>query len=92
MDIPEREVVRLWLKQLERRRTSITTDGQSLDVLYPGRPSDSPGGDFRDAAVLVGDAVRHGCIEIHNRTSGWETHGHHLDPHYNYVVLHVVLQ
>jgi hypothetical protein len=92
MDIPEREVVRLWLKQLERRRTSITTDGQSLDVLYPGRPSDSPGGDFRDAAVLVGDAVRHGCIEIHIRTSGWETHGHHLDPHYNCVVLHVVLQ
>jgi len=89
MDVSESEVVRVWLKQMETQRKVVTTDGQSVDVIYVGRFNDSSGGDFRDAVVSVGDNVNQGCIEIHSCTSGWETHGHSRDPKYNKVVLHV---
>ncbi len=33
----------------------------------------------------------HGDIEIHVRSSDWIGHGHHLDPNFNQVILHLVL-
>jgi hypothetical protein len=35
-------------------------------------------------------ALRTGEIEIHYRASDWIAHGHHLDPAYNNVILHIV--
>lgn len=32
-----------------------------------------------------------GSIELHLKTSAWREHGHHLDPRYNDVILHVVV-
>jgi hypothetical protein len=49
------------------------------------------GPDFRGALVAFGTELRRGDIEIHLRSSGWREHGHHLDPAYNDVILHVVL-
>jgi len=91
-DIPENEVVRYWQRQMESNRRALTVDGRPVEVLYPGRLNDSRGGDFRDAVVQFGKDIKKGCIEIHSCTSGWQTHGHHLDSHYNQVVLHVAWQ
>jgi hypothetical protein len=90
--VPEKVVVGLWRKQVRYRRTITGTSGEELEVVYPGRLNDTRGGDFRDAVVLAGEQLHFGCIEIHSQTSGWRTHGHQADPHYNQVVLHVALQ
>ena len=70
----------------------IATGGQPLEVVYPGRLNDSRGGDFRDAVILFGKEIVQGNIEIHSTSSGWQIHGHHRDPQYNQVALHVVWQ
>ena len=62
-----------------------------MRVLYPGRPSARAGPDFRDAVLLHedGSAIT-GDVELHTTAPGWYSHGHHSDPNYNGVVLHVV--
>jgi hypothetical protein len=89
--IPESQVVRLWQQQIQRCRSLADSVGTPVEVIYPGRLNDQRGGDFRDAVIISGEGCQHGCIEIHTRTSGWVSHGHHRDPGYNQVVLHVAL-
>jgi hypothetical protein len=64
-------------------------NGETISLIYPGRLNDSRGGDFRDAVIGSPEGLKRGCIEVHTLTSGWRSHGHHLDPHYNQVVLQV---
>ena len=90
-DIPERLLARLWRNRDWRRRSLYLASGQRLRVLYPGRPGGGPGPDFRDAILQVdGLAPVRGDVEFHREPRGWREHGHHLDPRYNGVVLHVV--
>jgi hypothetical protein len=68
-----------------------TTDGVSLEIVHRGIWSHGLGPDFRDALILFdGRELRAGSVEIHLRTRGWGDHGHHLDPAYDTVVLHLV--
>jgi hypothetical protein len=68
-----------------------TADGVSLEIVHRGTWSHGLGPDFRDALILFeGRELRAGSIEIHLRTRGWGDHGHHLDPAYDAVVLHLV--
>ncbi len=68
-----------------------TTDGVSLEIVHRGTWSHGLGPDFRDALILFdGRELRAGSVEIHLRTGGWGDHGHHLDPAYDTVVLHLV--
>jgi hypothetical protein len=60
-------------------------------IVYGGKPGGSLGPDFTDAVVERDDGtVFRGDIKIHVRESDWRAHGHHTDPRYNGVVLHVV--
>jgi hypothetical protein len=66
-------------------------DGHNYRIVYGGKPGGSLGPDFTDAVVERDDGmVFRGDIEIHVRESDWRSHGHHTDPRYNGVVLHVV--
>ncbi|MDA1279108.1 MAG: DUF2851 family protein [Chloroflexi bacterium] len=66
-------------------------DGHIYRIVYGGKPGGSLGPDFTDAVVERDDGtVFRGDIEIHVRESDWHAHGHHEDPRYNGVVLHVV--
>ena len=68
-----------------------TTDGLLLEIVHRGTWSHGFGPDFRDALILFnGCELRAGSVEIHLRTHGWTDHGHHLDPAYDTVILHVV--
>jgi hypothetical protein len=68
-----------------------TTDGVPLEIVHRGTWSHGLGPDFRDALILFdGHELRAGSVEIHLRTRGWADHGHHLDPAYDTVVLHLV--
>jgi Protein of unknown function (DUF2851) len=71
----------------------VTTVGVSLEIIHRGTWSHGLGPDFRDALILFdGRELRAGSIEIHLRTRGWGDHGHHLDPAYDTVALHLVGQ
>jgi hypothetical protein len=89
-DFPESQVVRLWLEALPGLTDLVTEDDGPVSVIYPGRPNDDRGADLRDAVIATRGGLVTGDIEVHVRSSGWWAHGHHQDPVYNRVVLHVV--
>ncbi|MCO5229146.1 MAG: DUF2851 family protein [Thermomicrobiales bacterium] len=73
------------------QRDVLTTDGRTARIVYHGSWSHGYGPDFSGAMLDFGDGkLVSGDVEIHNRASEWVTHGHHLDPGYNNVVLHIV--
>jgi hypothetical protein len=89
--IKEAAVVDLW-KDIAGGGTNLeTVDSQSVCVLYPGRTSDEPGSDIRDAVFKINGNVTKGNVEIHVRSGDWRKHSHHLDKAYNDIVLHVVM-
>ncbi len=90
--ISESQVSQVWQRQLLDKAGLATEDGQSLDIIYPGRPNDDRGADFRDAVILANRRLLKGDIEVHVRSSDWHVHGHDRDPYYNGVILHVVMR
>ncbi len=67
-----------------------TLEGHRLRVISPGWLNRQEGPDFRTAQMLFNGALHTGDVEIHLRSGGWRAHGHHEDPRYNDVILHVV--
>jgi hypothetical protein len=73
--ISESEVALLWQQQMQKQRVLVDSEGEPVEIIYPGRLNDSRGGDYRDALISSGQARRSGCIEIHTLTSGWQATG-----------------
>lgn len=72
-------------------RSLQTTDGDAIEVVFRGVWTHGFGPDFQDALLAFGErGLRTGAVEIHHRTADWRAHGHHLDPNYNVVILHLV--
>lgn len=72
-------------------RQMQTIDGHAVTVVFTGNWTHGFGPDFSGAMLeFAPGGLRTGSIEIHYRTSEWVQHGHHLDPRYNDVILHVV--
>jgi len=70
----------------------VTDEGRRLKVIYPGRTNRDVGPDFRNAVIAMGESeIVRGDVEIHIKSSDWYSHGHHHDPEYDHVILHVVL-
>lgn len=72
------------------RALSRVEDGRRLHIRFPGVPAPGYGPDARDAVIELDGAELCGDVELHLRASGWRAHGHHDDPAYARVVLHVV--
>ena len=88
-EISEKLITHIWQHQLV---TNLVTDaGEQLQIIHPGRTSNDSGCDFRDAAFAIDGKVIKGDIELHVKSSQWYSHGHHRDPKYNNIVLHVVM-
>lgn len=88
----ESMVVAAWRKQSAAGREFFTEEGDSLQIISPGRLNDEQGADFHDAVIAINGELVRGDVEIHKTTGGWREHGHHLDPLYNRVILHVVMR
>ncbi len=66
------------------------SNGASLQIIHQGDWNVAAGPDFHDAALIINGKLIRGDVEIHQRTSDWLRHNHHLDPLYTNVVLHAV--
>ena len=89
--VPEAVVQHAWGRGLFDRDALRTTEGEAVRVLDTGRLNRGSGPDFSGATVDVGGLRWAGDVEIHRASADWERHGHHTDPAYCRVVLHVVL-
>ncbi|MFQ5879132.1 MAG: DUF2851 family protein [Dehalococcoidia bacterium] len=89
----EEQLVHLWEGQRFPPEALATREGQLLQAVHRGRRGRGPGPDFRDAIIATADGrLLQGDVELHVRASDFRAHGHHLDPAYDGVVLHVVFR
>ncbi|WP_243663777.1 DUF2851 family protein [Rhodothermus marinus] len=89
---PEALLHDLWAHGLLAARPLRTTAGESVQILHPGEANPEAGPDFLDACLLIDGTRWYGAVELHIRSAEWTAHGHHRDPRYNSVILHVVLE
>jgi len=91
VEVGEHLLVQIWKRQLVEEGNLVTESGERVQVVYPGRENKDRGPDFVGAVIATaGRGVLTGDIELHSRASDWKSHGHHRDPNYNEVILHVV--
>ena len=89
--VPEAAVQDAWVQGLFDASALRTTDGEPVRVLQRGRLNRDSGPDVTDARVQIGGVLWAGDVEVHTVSGAWHAHGHHQDPAYDRVVLHVVL-
>lgn len=68
------------------------TLGRSLQLIDQGEHNHTDGPDFAAGSIARGSVRLFGNIELHLDSRDWYHHGHHLDPAYNNVILHVTLK
>jgi hypothetical protein len=67
-------------------------NGNPLEVIDPGQRNTDSGPDFFNARIKTGLLTWVGNVEIHMKASDWYRHRHHLDPAYDNVILHAVVE
>ena len=80
----------IWKHKLFQSDSLFTEEGESVQIVNPGRHNTNAGPDFFDARIRIGKTLWAGNIEIHLRASDWNRHGHQNDPVYRNTILHVV--
>ena len=89
--IPEAAIQDAWVRGLFDPSRLRTTDGEPVTVIRRGALNRDSGPDVTDARVAIGGVLWAGDVEVHTASALWDAHGHHRDPAYDRVVLHVVL-
>lgn len=90
-DMPEAILRRIWQEQAFTKDHLATSDGRSVRILSPGTTNTDGGPDFLDAKIAIGPTTYLGDVELHINAAEWLAHKHDADPHYNRVILHVVM-
>ena len=92
--INEAVLAAVWNEQSPLRGPMWDCQGNPVAVVYRGRWTAGSGPDFEGAMLSLGEGAGRlvtGSVEMHLRCGDWWAHGHHADPKYNTVALHVVL-
>ncbi|HOV97938.1 MAG TPA: DUF2851 family protein [Bacteroidota bacterium] len=89
--IHERFLRHIWSKKYLAKEL-FTTDGERIEVRDVGEWNTNSGPDFLNARIIIDGISYKGDVEIHRNEFDWLQHNHQIDPHYNGVVLHVVLE
>jgi hypothetical protein len=94
LKIHDQEIVlqKLWKSRKLFGEELRTISGERVEVIYAGKENLDSGPDFKDAILKIESKLLKGDIEVHLEPSGWYAHGHHEDPRYNGVVLHIISQ
>ncbi|KAA2241905.1 DUF2851 family protein [Chitinophaga agrisoli] len=82
----------IWQFRLFTNSNLTTTEGEPVQVLYPGLHNHHAGPDFTAAKIKIGATLWAGNVELHLRTSDWYRHGHQHNGQYSNVILHVVFE
>jgi len=85
----ERLLQFIWQFQYFNKSELITSEGEALQIIFPGQYNTNQGPDFSEAKIKIGGTIWAGNIELHLKTSDWNKHNHHRDDNYNNVILHV---
>jgi hypothetical protein len=80
----------IWRFQYFNRTHLLTTEGERVEIVFPGIINSNQGPDFKDAKIRIGTTLFAGSVELHLKTSDWHKHGHQRDSNYGNVILHVV--
>lgn len=80
----------IWQFQYFNRGDLRTSNGEPLEVLFPGNYNRDQGPDFKDARIRADHTTWAGTVELHVRSSDWFKHKHQDDHNYRNVILHVV--
>jgi hypothetical protein len=86
----ERLLQFLWQFQYFNKEALILDNGDTFQVIHPGRYNTNQGPDFLEAKIKIENTLWVGHVELHLKTSDWYRHAHQLDRNYDNVVLHVV--
>lgn len=86
--LTEKHIQALWWQQKYFKNLK-TAAGQPITILSPGIWNSEAGPDFVKAHIKVGEHELRGDVEIHLHDESWVQHGHHADPRYDNVVLHL---
>ena len=79
----------VWKHKIFPLNELTTTTGQRLEIIDTGLANRDSGPDFFNAKIKLDGVVWVGNIEIHTHSSDWFKHGHHQNPVYDNVILHV---
>jgi hypothetical protein len=80
----------IWKYQIFSGRLLETSHKEILIIMKPGLQNENAGPDFSNASIRIGNQLWVGNIEIHQKSSDWYLHNHHVDDNYKSVILHVV--
>lgn len=80
----------IWQHKLLVANHFKTEDGESIEVIDPGKLNTDAGPDFFNAKLKIGNTLWAGNVEIHVHASDWSKHLHNTDKVYDSVILHVV--
>lgn len=80
----------LWKYSLYDPDCLVDPEGNKITVLNPGEYNRDSGPDFFNSRIRIAGTTWAGNIEIHIKSSHFDSHGHQNDPAFNNVILHVV--
>ncbi len=80
----------IWTYQRYDHNKLLTTDGETVQIIHPGKLNHHDGPDFLNATLRIDGQLWSGCVELHVDGQDWYNHKHHKDKNYGNVVLHVV--
>lgn len=86
----ERLLQFIWQFQYFDKHELLTTQGDHVQIIFPGQLNSNQGPDFLDARIRIGNTTWVGSVELHIHTHDWNRHGHQHDDNYKNVILHVV--
>ncbi|RME00910.1 MAG: DUF2851 family protein, partial [Calditrichaeota bacterium] len=90
-ELSEADLHSFWKSSRYFSRPLQTYDGKPLEIVRRGRHNLDSGPDFKNATLRIQGRLMQGDVEIHLQARDWVHHGHHRDPAYNHVILHVSL-
>jgi hypothetical protein len=82
----------LWQHKKFDTNHLYTEEGLPLQIVDTGQKNLTDGPDFMQVRVRIDGKLWAGSVEIDILQQNWALHGHHLNPNYNNVILHVIYE